>query len=130
MKNYKLSRFAFITKCTTYAFSVFEKSDDCAFHVHFNVLMNTIILKGSNHFKPGSVNNVRKQRIFMTTKISLQYTAIFCSVKQRSPCLQFKNPVRSFFCMELCHAPVIKILTTAHSISEMHFPVIPFIHIS
>ena len=61
--------------------------------------MDAVVLQRSDQFQSGAVADVRKPRIPVTAKISLQYLAVFCAVENRSPGFQFPYTIRGFFRM-------------------------------
>ena len=72
---------------------------------------------------------MRKPRIFVTAKISLQDATVPCSIKYCAPGFEFAHAIGCFPRVQLSHAPVVDVLTTTHRIGEMHFPIVALIDI-
>ena len=70
-KNSESAALPFVAKGADDPFTIFEERKNGVFHVNLNPLMHTMVLQRPNHFEPGPIADVRKPRIFMTTKIPL-----------------------------------------------------------
>src|SRR5262245_18251027 len=91
--------------------------------------MDSLVLQCANHLKTSSIADMYESWIFVSAKVSLKNSSVFGSIKQCSPCIQLTNPIWCFLCMQFGHAPLIEILSAAHRICKMYFPVIAIIHI-
>ena len=91
--------------------------------------MNTMILERADHLQAGAVADVSEARIFVAAEMSLQDTAVFRPIEDRTPRFQFAHAIRRFFGVKLSHAPLIHVLPAAHRIGEMHLPVVALVHI-
>src|SRR4030095_5686353 len=97
--------------------------------MHFNTLVNAVVLERANHFQSGAVTYVSQAWIFVSSEIPLKNTPIFSTVEQRSPGLQLFHAVRCFLSMQLYHPPVIQILSTAQGVCKMHFPAVAVVNV-
>ncbi len=88
-----------------------------------------MVLQRADHLQPGTIAYVGQPGIAMPAKIALQNAAIARTIEQGAPGFEFAYTGRSFFGMELGHAPVIQVLTSAHSVSKMNAPAVPVIYI-
>src|SRR5690349_15704207 len=66
----------------------------------------------------------------MPSEISLQNSSIISAVEQSSPRFKLANAIGCFLCKQFHHAPVVKILTTAHRVCKMDFPVVSVINVT
>src|SRR5580693_1686701 len=73
---------------------------------------------------------MRQSRITMTPEIALQNPPVFRAVEHRAPSLKLPDPRRSLFRMQLRHAWIIQILSSAHGIGEMDAPAIAVVDIA
>ena len=48
---------------------LFEEREDGTFHVHFDPLMNAVILQGANHFQPRAVSHMSQAGIACPPKL-------------------------------------------------------------
>src|SRR5262245_19657846 len=73
---------------------------------------------------------MREARISVAAKISLQNSTVFCAVENGTPGFELADSIGRFLRVQFSHAPLIDILTAAHRICEMHFPIVAFIDVS
>src|SRR5262245_28703177 len=57
-EQYESSTFPFVTECAHNAVSILEQTDEGAFHVHSDALMNTVILEGADHLQARPIADV------------------------------------------------------------------------
>jgi hypothetical protein len=65
----------------------------------------------------------------MSAEMSLQNFSVLCAIENSAPRFQLANAIGRFLRVQLGHAPLVYVLTAAHCISEMHLPIVAFIHI-
>ena len=99
------------------------------FHVHIDSLVHAVILQCANHFETGAISHVREPRIFMTAEISLQDPPVLRAIEDCAPRFELAHAIRRFLCVQFRHAPIVDVLTAAHRVSEMDFPIVAVIHI-
>ena len=109
------------------AIAILEQRDHGNFHVDFDALMDAMILKCADQFESGAVADVCEPRIAMTAEVALIDAAVFCTIKHRSPALEFANAIRCLFRVQLRHSPVVHILAAAHCVREMDLPVVAIV---
>jgi hypothetical protein len=51
------------------------------------------------------------------------------AIEDRAPCFEFANAIGRFLRVQLGHSPIIHVLTAAHGVGEMHFPIVAVIDI-
>src|SRR6266850_7482354 len=86
--------------------------------------MYAVILKRSDHFQTGAIADVCEARIPVTAKIPLENISLASPVKNGAPRLQFANAGGGFFRVEFGHTPVVEVLSSAHRVCEVNFPII------
>src|SRR5271170_8104016 len=91
--------------------------------------MYAMVLQRTDHLQSRPISNVRQPGIAMPAKIALQDAAIARAIEKGTPGFEFTHTGGSFFGMELCHAPVIQILTPAHSVGKVNAPAVPVVYI-
>ena len=121
--------FTLVCEAADNAAAVLEQRDDRDFHIHLNALVDAMVLQSSYQFKTGSVTDVCEPRVTMSAEVSLQYLAVCCPVKDRSPRFEFPNPIGGFFRVQLGHSPVVDVLAAAHRVGEMHLPVVAVVDV-
>src|SRR6266550_6595650 len=92
-KNFKATTLALVTKCANDAIAIFQQRKNRVFHVNLDALMDAVILERANHFQPRAVADVRKSRVFVAAKISLQNPAILCPIENRPPRFQLAHAI-------------------------------------
>jgi len=65
----------------------------------------------------------------MPAEISLENFAVFGAIENRSPGFEFSDAVRSFFSVQLGHPPVVHILSAAHRVGKMNFPIVAVVDV-
>ena len=65
----------------------------------------------------------------MPAEIPLQNAAVLGSIEDRAPGFELTHPVRRFLRVELRHPPIIDVLTAAHRVGEMDFPVVAIVDV-
>ena len=65
----------------------------------------------------------------MSAKIALQDPSIFRSIKNGTPGFKLTDAIGRFLGVKFSHAPLIDVLTAAHRVGEMHFPIVALIDI-
>ncbi len=95
----------------------------------FHARVDAVVLKRADHLEAGAVADVGQARIPVAAEVALQDSAVGSAIEERAPCLQFADTVRSFFGVQLGHAPVVEILAAAHSVGEMNAPAIAIVDI-
>src|SRR5437868_3520101 len=88
-----------------------------------------MILESADHLQPRSIAHMGETRIFMSAEISLQDPAVLGAIENGAPCFQFTHSSGRFARVQLGHAPIVHILTAAHGISEMDFPIVPIVYV-
>ena len=88
-----------------------------------------MVLQRPDHFQTGAIADVRKPGITMPTEISLQNSPILCPIEDRAPGFEFAHALRRFFGVQLGHSPLIHVLTAAHRVGEMDFPIVALVHV-
>ena len=88
-----------------------------------------MVLQRTDHLQPRAIAHMGQPGIAMPAKIALQNAAIAGAIEQGAPGFEFAHPGRSFFGMELRHAPVIQILASAHGVRKMNAPAVPVVYI-
>ena len=130
LENAKAPALPVVAQRADHAGTVFQQRDHGVLHVHGDPLVNAVVLERANQFEPGAVAHVGEARVTVAAEITLQDFPILGAVKHRAPRLQFMHARRSFFGMQLGHAPVVDVLPAAHRIGKVHFPVVAVIHIA
>jgi len=51
------------------------------------------------------------------------------AIENRAPCFELAHAIGRLLRVQLGHAPLIDVLSTAHGIGEMHFPIVAFIDV-
>ncbi len=128
-ENSETTALAFVTERADDALVVFEQSENGVLHVNLDALMHAVVLQRPDHLETGAIADVGETRIFMATEISLQNAPVFGAIEDRAPSFQFTHAVGRFLRVQLGHAPLVDVLTAAHRVREMHFPVIAIIDI-
>jgi len=72
---------------------------------------------------------VSEPRIAMTAKIALENFPIFRPIEHCAPALEFADPFGRLLGVQFGHAPIVNVLTSAHSVREVDFPIVPVIDI-
>jgi hypothetical protein len=72
---------------------------------------------------------VREARILVAAEIALQDAAVIGAIEDRTPHLELPDAVRRFSGVKLGHAPVVEILSAAHRVGEMDFPVVTVVDV-
>src|SRR5678815_3240839 len=80
-KHLEAPSFPFIPESAGNTVSVFQQGNDGTFHVDFNTLVNAVVLKGADHFQPGTVAYMRQPWISMPTEIPLKNPPVFGAIK-------------------------------------------------
>src|SRR5207253_8943176 len=80
-KNFESPALAFVTKCTNHTIAIFEERENGVLHINLDPLTHSVVLQRPNHLQTTPISTVRESRIFMTTKVPLQNTTIFCSIE-------------------------------------------------
>ena len=112
------------------AIAVFQKRQHGDFHVEINALMDAVILEGADHLQTGAVAHMRQARIAVAAEVTLEDVAVFGTVKQRAPLLQFANAVGRFLRVQLRHSPMVEILAAAHGVGEMNTPTVAAVNVA
>ena len=99
-------------------------------HVHFDALMNAVILQRADHFETRAVADVREARIAMAAEVALQNLAVFGAIENRAPGFELMHALGRFFGMQFRHAGIVQILPAAHGVGEMHAPVVAVVDIA
>src|SRR5450755_3461768 len=71
-KNSEPAALAIVPECADNTLAILEQCHNANLHVHIDALMDAVILQCANHFQAGAIPDVRKSRIFVAAKISLQ----------------------------------------------------------
>ena len=104
---------------------------DCVLLKHLNVLKGKeFVLKRSYHLKSCSISDVDKASPRVSSERSLEYSAVFGSVKECPPLLKLLYTFRCELSMFESKPPVVEKFPTIHGISEVFFPIITFVNIS
>jgi len=61
--------------------------------------------------------------------MSLQNSAVLRAIENGAPCFKLAHSIGCFLRVQLGHAPLVYVLTAAHGVGEMHFPIVAFIDI-
>ena len=128
-ENFETPAFAIITECSGNPSAIGDKGKDANLHVHVDALMHAVVLQRANHFETSAVADVREPWIFVTAKIALKDAAIFRAIEHRAPGFEFAHASGRLLRMQLGHAPLVHVLTAAHGVGEMHFPIVAIIDI-
>ena len=73
--------------------------------------------------------DVRKSRIFVAAKISLQNAAVLRAIEDRAPRFEFAHAIGRFLGVQFRHAPLIDILAAAHRVGEVDFPIVAIVDV-
>jgi hypothetical protein len=65
----------------------------------------------------------------VSTEVPLKDASILCSVKKGTPPFKLTHAVRGFLRMEFRHSGIREVLSTAHGVSKVYTPAVPFINI-
>ena len=103
---------------------IFQQRRHGAFHVDFDPLMDSMILKRADHFEAGTVADVGQAGVPVSAEVPLQYSAVDGPVEHCSPGFEFANAFGSFLRVQLGHLPATKVLSTAHGVREVDLPVV------
>src|SRR5581483_1556971 len=125
----KSSAFAVVAKCSGDSVAIFQERDDRVLHEYIEAEMDSVVLQGTNHLKASSVTDMGQPWISMSTKVSLQNSAVAGAIKKRTPRLQFADASGRFFGMQLCHPPIVQVLSAAHGVGKMHAPVVAIVYV-
>src|SRR5207237_5957532 len=104
-ENFEPAALAFVAESADRALTIFQDRQDGVLHEHVNSLMNTMILERADHLQAGAVADVSEARIFVAAEMSLQDTAVFRPIEDRTPRFQFAHAISRFFVVKLSHAP-------------------------
>jgi hypothetical protein len=88
-----------------------------------------MVLESADELQAGTVSDVRKTGITVTTEVTLENTTVGSSIKDRTPRLKLTYPIRRLFRVELSHPPVIDVLATPHRVGKMHPPTISVVDV-
>src|SRR6478672_2988674 len=91
--------------------------------------MYSVILQCSNHLEPSSIAHVRESWIFVAAEVPLQNATILRAIEHRAPRLELSHTSWRFLRVQLGHPPIVDVLSAAHRVREMHFPVVAVINI-
>src|SRR5664279_4532902 len=80
-KNFEPAALAIVRECADNTLAILEQRHNANLHVNLDALMDAVILQRANHFQTGTITDVRKSRIFVATKISLQNTPVLCAIE-------------------------------------------------
>jgi hypothetical protein len=127
MDQMEPTTFTVVGKGACDSIAILEQSNDRGFHQEIDALMNTVILKGPNHFQTGTVTDMRKSWVFVPSKVTLEYSTVLCPIEQGAPFLEFTNTIWSLPGVQFCHTPVVEILPPAHRVREVDLPVVTVI---
>ena len=130
VKNLESSTFAIIAECANDVVVIGKQLNDRVLLVKIYPLVDAMILKRAYHFKSRPITDVCETRIFVSSKIALQYSSILSPVEQGPPRLEFSHAIRGFLREQFSHSPVVEILAAAHGIGKVYFPVVAVINIS
>jgi hypothetical protein len=61
--------------------------------VHFNALVDTVVLQGTNHFQSGPVTDVCEARVLVTAEVPLENTSILSPVEECTPSFKFTHTI-------------------------------------
>jgi hypothetical protein len=111
------------------AVAVLEEPEDRAFHVHFDALVDAVVLEGADHFQAGAVADVSEARVLVSAEVALEDAAVAGAVEDGSPGFQFADAGRRLLGMQLGHAPVVDVLPAAHGVGEVDLPVVAVVHV-
>src|SRR6185369_9801679 len=109
--------------------AVFQQSQDGAFHMHVDALVDPMILERSNHLKPGAITDMREPRVSVSAEVALKNFPIGCAIEHGSPRLELAHSGGGLFRMQLRHSPVVDVLTSAHRVGEVDLPVVALVHV-
>ena len=98
--------------------------------MHFNALMNAVVLERADHLEARTVADMGQPRILVAAEVALENATVLGAVKQRAPGFEFAHGIRRFLGVQLGHAPVVQILAAAHSVGEVYFPIVAVIHVA
>src|SRR5260221_4925659 len=90
---FEKSFFPVVAKSANHLFSIFQQADNGVFLINIDTLMDSVILKRSDHFQTGAVTYVRESRILMPTKISLENSSVVGPVKNGTPGFELFDPI-------------------------------------
>ena len=107
-----------------------QQIEDRVLHVHFDALMNAVILQGADHLEAGAVARVRQARIAVAAEVALQNFAVFGAIENRAPGFELVHARRRLFRVQLRHARIVQILPAAHRVGEMDAPVVAIVDIA
>ena len=91
--------------------------------------MYAVILQCADYFQSGAIAHVRQPWVFVTAEVSLQNSPVFCAIEHGTPGFEFAHTIGGFLRVQFGHAPLVDILTAAHGIGKMHFPIVAIINI-
>src|SRR5687767_3374173 len=92
--------------------------------------MDPVILQRADHLEPRAVADMRESWISVAAKVPLEDPTILRSIKQRSPGFQLPDASWCFFGVQLGHAPIVHVLSSAHGVAEVHLPVVAIVDIA
>ncbi len=92
--------------------------------------MNPVVLQHADHLEAGAVADVREARIAMTAEVALENFAVLGAVERGTPRLELADSFGRFLGVQLGHPPVVHVLTAAHRIGKMNFPIIAIVDVA
>ena len=129
MKNSEATFFAVVAERATDAITVHQQLDDGALHVYVDPLVDTVVLQRADHLEPGAVADVSEARVSVTAEVALKDAAIFGAVEDGAPRFELAHSFAGLLRMKLGHARVVDVLTAAHRVGEVHFPVVAIVDV-
>src|SRR6185437_4682075 len=120
MEDFESTSLAVVAHRADDAIAIFQQRDDSELHVDVDALVDAVILQRADHFKAGTVANVREARIAMAAEVALKDFPIGRAIEDGAPSFEFADAIGRFLSMELGHAPVVDVLPAAHRVGKMH----------
>ena len=101
-----------------------DELEHLALHEDVGAHRDDLLLQRTNQLEPGAVADVGEPRVAVPAKVALKDLAVFRPIEERSPLLELVDAVGSFFRVQLGHAVVVEVLSSAHGVAKVHLPVV------
>jgi hypothetical protein len=88
-----------------------------------------MVLQCADHLQASAIAYMCKPRILMAAEMSLQNPAVFRAIEHGAPRFELAHAIGRFLGVQFSHAPAVYVLTAAHRICKMNFPVVPLIDV-
>jgi hypothetical protein len=123
------ARFAPVAERAADAIAVLQQPRDRAFHENVETHLHAAILQRADHLQAGAIADVAQPLECVAAEGALEDVAARRAIEERAPLLELAHAVGRFLGVQLRHAPVVEVFSSAHGVAEMRSPVVVLVHV-